>query len=204
MGDNGTYTATFTPESGVDNYDALTKDGVTLNITKAAYGNQSVSGSAKYGTTGSVDLSRYLAAGGSFGTITTADSEKVLSGDPVMEGNSLKFTFVNDASKANKMATITVPVTGATNYESYTIIVTVTVNDKTTPVVTAPTAKTRLVYNGADQVLIDAALHWWYLAVQPCLWQWLQHGASQGQERRYLHCVLQGHRQRWLCGCTGE
>lgn len=156
VGDNGTYTATFTPESGVDNYDALTKDGVTLNITKAAYGNQSVSGSAKYGTTGSVDLSRYLAAGGSFGTITTADSEKVLSGDPVMEGNSLKFTFVNDASKANKMATITVPVTGAINYESYTIIVTVTVNDKTTPVVTAPTAKTRLVYNGADQVLIDA------------------------------------------------
>ena len=60
VGDNGTYTATFTPESGVDNYDALTKDGVTLNITKAAYGNQSVSGSAKYGTTGSVDLSRYL------------------------------------------------------------------------------------------------------------------------------------------------
>lgn len=156
VGDNGTYTATFTPESGVDNYDALTKDGVTLNITKAAYGNQSVSVSAKYGTTGSVDLSRYLAAGGSFGTITTADSEKVLSGDPVMEGNSLKFTFVNDASKANKMATITVPVTGATNYESYTITVTVTVNDKTTPVVTAPTAKTRLVYNGADQVLIDA------------------------------------------------
>lgn len=156
VGDNGTYTATFTPESGVDNYDALTKDGVTLNITKAAYGNQSVSGSAKYGTTGSVDLSRYLAAGGSFGTITTADSEKVLSGDSVMEGNSLKFTFVNDASKANKMATITVPVTGATNYESYTITVTVTVNDKTTPVVTAPTAKTRLVYNGADQVLIDA------------------------------------------------
>lgn len=156
VGDNGTYTATFTPESGVDNYDALTKDGVTLNITKAAYGNQSVSGSAKYGTTGSVDLSRYLAAGGSFGTITTADSEKVLSGDPVMEGNSLKFTFVNDASKTNKMATITVPVTGATNYESYTITVTVTVNDKTTPVVTAPTAKTRLVYNGADQVLIDA------------------------------------------------
>ena len=156
VGDNGTYTATFTPESGVDNYDALTKDGVTLNITKAAYGNQSVSGSAKYGTTGSVDLSRYLAAGGSVGTITTADSEKVLSGDPVMEGNSLKFTFVNDASKANKMATITVPVTGATNYESYTITVTVTVNDKTTPMVTAPTAKAGLVYNGADQVLIDA------------------------------------------------
>ena len=156
VGDNGTYTATFTPESGVDNYDALTKDGVTLNITKAAYGNKSVSGSAKYGTTGSVDLSGYLAEGGRFGAITSADSEKVLSGDPVMEGNSLKFTFVNDASKANKMATITVPVTGATNYESYTITVTVTVNNKTTPVVTAPTVKTRLVYNGADQVLIDA------------------------------------------------
>ena len=128
----------------------------SFTINKANYGNKTAFGSAKYGTTGSVDLSRYLAAGGSFGTITTADSEKVLSGDPVMEGNSLKFTFVNDASKANKMATITVPVTGATNYESYTITVTVTVNDKTTPVVTAPTAKTRLVYNGADQVLIDA------------------------------------------------
>lgn len=129
---------------------------ITVEITKANYGNKSVSGSAKYGTTGSVDLSGYLAEGGRFGAITTADSEKVLSGDPVMEGNSLKFTFVNDASKANKMATITVPVTGATNYESYTITVTVTVNNKTTPVVTAPTVKTRLVYNGADQVLIDA------------------------------------------------
>ena len=129
---------------------------ITVEITKADYGNKSVSGSAKYGTTGSVDLSGYLAEGGRFGVITTADSEKVLSGDPVMEGNSLKFTFVNDASKANKMATITVPVTGATNYESYTITVTVTVNNKTTPVVTAPTVKTRLVYNGADQVLIDA------------------------------------------------
>ena len=67
VGDKGTYTVTFTPESGADNYEALTKDGVTLNITKATYGNMSVSGSAKYGTTGSVDLIRYLAAGGSFG-----------------------------------------------------------------------------------------------------------------------------------------
>lgn len=142
-------------ETATGNY-TFSETQQSFTINKANYGDKTASASAKYGTTGSVNLSGYLAAGGSFGTITVTDADGVFSSTPAMDGNALKFAFVNEASKAAKTATITVPVTGATNYNDYTITVTVTVNDKITPTVTAPTAKTGLVYNGADQVLIDA------------------------------------------------
>ena len=103
----------------------------TVTINKIDYTiSTPITGSAKYGTTGSVDLSSYKADGGSFGTVTKTDTEGVLSGTPAMNGDSLEFTFVNDAGKATKTATIKVPVTGATNYNNYEISVEVTVLDK--------------------------------------------------------------------------
>lgn len=142
-------------ETATGNY-TFSETQQSFTINKANYGDKTASGSAKYGTTGSVDLSSYLTEDGRFGTVTATDTNGVFSSTPAMDGSALKFTFVNEASKANKTATITVPVTGATNYNDYTITVTVTVNDKITPTVNAPMVKTGLVYNGADQVLIDA------------------------------------------------
>ena len=142
-------------ETATGNY-TFSETQQSFTINKANYGDKTASGSAKYGTTGSVDLSSYLAEGGNFGTVTATDTNGVFSSTPAMDGNALKFTFVNEASKVSKTATITVPVTGATNYENYEINVTVTVTDKVTPTVTAPTVKTGLVYNDANQVLIDA------------------------------------------------
>ena len=142
-------------ETATGNY-TFSETQQSFTINKANYGDKTASGSAKYGTTGSVDLSSYLAEGGNFGTVTATDTNGVFSSTPAMDGNALKFTFVNEASKVSKTATITVPVTGATNYENYEINVTVTVTDKVAPTVTAPTVKTGLVYNDANQVLIDA------------------------------------------------
>ena len=156
----------------------------SFTINKANYGNKTASGSAKYGTTGFVNLSGYLAEGGNFGTVTATDTNGVFSSTPAMDGNALKFTFVNEASKVSKTATITVPVTGATNYENYEINVTVTVTDKVTPTVTAPTAKTGLVYNGANQVLIDAgSVTGGTLQYSLTTGGDYSTGASQGQER---------------------
>ena len=129
--------------------------GVTVNITPAPYmGTPTASGSAKYGMSGTVDLSGLIVAGGTAVYKTTTDAHSVLDGTPDMAGATLKFAFVNDSSKVTNTATVKVTVT-STNYQTYDITVTVTVNDKTVPTVTAPTAKT-LIYNGGEQVLIAA------------------------------------------------
>ena len=129
--------------------------GVTVNITPAPYvGTTTASGSAKYGTSGTVDLSGLIVAGGTASYKSVTDTSSVLNGTPAMDGTTLKFAFADNASNATKTADIVVTVT-STNYQPYDITVTVTVNAKTVPTVTAPTAKT-LIYNGGEQVLITA------------------------------------------------
>ena len=129
--------------------------GVTVNITPDDYvGTTTASGSAKYGMSGTVDLSGLIVAGGTASYKSTTDTYSVLNGAPAMaaDGKTLNFAFKDDAANAAKTADIVVTVT-STNYQPYDITVTVTVNAKTVPTVTAPTAKT-LIYNGGEQVLI--------------------------------------------------
>ena len=127
----------------------------TFVIGKATYGDQTTTGSAKYGATGSVDLSSYLKDGYVIGTITKTNAS-IFESDPSMDETSLKFTFTNVSGNAGQTAEITVPVTSATNYDTYSIKVTVTVNAKTIPTVTAPTAVSSLTYDGTAQALISA------------------------------------------------
>ena len=125
-------------------------------INKIDWSSKTAAGSAMYGNPGTVDLSDCLAPGGSFGTVAKSDTNSVLSGNPAMEGNSLEFAFADVRGNIGKTAEITVPVTGATNYNNYSITVTVTVEAKTEPTVTAPTAVDGLIYNGEAQTLIGA------------------------------------------------
>ena len=101
------------------------------SITKATYGDKTATSSAKYGTTGTLDLSPYLVSDATIGQITTADTNFVLdtSVSPSVANNILTYRFKNDANLKDKTATITVPVTSG-NYENYSITVTVTVLDK--------------------------------------------------------------------------
>ena len=129
--------------------------GVKVNITPATYmGTMDASGSAKYGMIGTVDLGGLIVAGGTASYKSATDTSSVLNGTPAMDGTTLRFAFVNDSSKVTNTATVKVTVT-STNYQSYDITITLTVNAKTVPTVTAPTAKT-LIYNGGEQVLIAA------------------------------------------------
>ena len=154
-GTGKTVNVTVTLTNG--NYSLADNTTTTVTISKIAYpGTTTATGSAIYGNPGSVDLSSYLADGGSFGTVTVTINNSVLSSDPVMEGNTLKFAFANNRDNVGKTAEITVPVTGATNYNEYTITVTVTVEAMLIPDVTAPTAVDGLVYDGETHALITA------------------------------------------------
>ena len=147
---NGTITVT---EKTTGNY-TFSETQQNFAIGKGTYGDQTTTGSAKYGATGSVDLNSYLKDGYVIGTITKTN-ESIFESNPSMEGTSLKFTFKDVSSNAGQTAEITVPVT-STNFNDYSIKVTVTVNAKIVPDVTAPKAVSGLTYNGTAQALINA------------------------------------------------
>ncbi len=108
----------------------------TVTISKVAYtGTTTASTSARYGNTATLDLSTLdLPEGYSLAQGTVKDDDGILAGAEVagyylISDNTLKVPLKNDASKANKTATITIPVT-STNYENFDLVITVTVNDK--------------------------------------------------------------------------
>lgn len=107
-----------------------------VQITKIAYkGTTTASTSAKYGNTATLDLSALgLPEGYDFAQGTVQDENGILAGAEaagyyVISGNTLRVPLVNNAAKAGKTATITIPIS-STNYENFDLVITVTVNDK--------------------------------------------------------------------------
>ena len=132
------YTVTATALDNA-NYKLPSEASTTFAIAKANWtGTTAAAGSAKYGTSGTVDLTALIAAGGTTGTVSvTGDSIFTAAGAPTVTANPtggkvLSFTLANDSAKVGKTATVTIPVTGATNYEDYSITATITVLDKPT------------------------------------------------------------------------
>lgn len=107
----------------------------TVAISKINWTQTAASGSARYGAGGTVDLASLIAPGGS-ANVGTVAAGGVLDGTPALEGTVLSFTFVNDRGKVGSQVSIPVNVSGATNYNDYTITVTVTVTNKLTPTLT--------------------------------------------------------------------
>lgn len=107
----------------------------TVTISKINWTQTAASGSARYGAGGTVDLASLIAPGGS-ANVGTVAAGGVLDGTPALEGTVLSFTFVNDRGKVGSQVSIPVNVSGATNYNDYTITVTVTVTNKLTPTLT--------------------------------------------------------------------
>ena len=117
-----------------DNYTLKLADEVVyFTIHRAAYGDRTVNGSAMYDNNGTVDLSSLIAEGGTAVLGSMTDDAGVLAGMCSVSEGILRFGFVNDASKVGKTAKVKVNVTGADNYEDYTITVILTVEAKLTP-----------------------------------------------------------------------
>lgn len=117
-----------------DNYTLKLADEVVyFTIHRAAYGDRTVNGSAMYDNNGTVDLSSLIAEGGTAVLGSVTDDAGVLNGTCSVSEGILRFGFADDASKVGKTAKVKVNVTGADNYEDYTITVTLTVEAKLTP-----------------------------------------------------------------------
>ena len=133
--DVGTYNVRIDVAEG-KNYDAaadLTDDSWTFTIHRAAYGDRTVNGSAMYDNNGTVDLSSLIAEGGTAVLGSVTDDAGVLAGTCSVSEGILRFGFADDASKVGRTAKVKVNVTGADNYEDYTITVILKVEAKLTP-----------------------------------------------------------------------
>lgn len=171
---NSSVVINFKPKDNLDaNDSAYTKDltiGVTggtadfsqtinakfvVNKADATDAMKAASGGTKYGASGTVDLSEQLAAGYELGTIAITDSDSVLSGTPAVENGVLSYAFVNGVGSVGKTATVTIPVTSSTNYNTYNIVVTLTVLDKYTQTVSFAESTVTKTYG--DAVFTNAA-----------------------------------------------
>ncbi len=108
----------------------------TVDITATDYtGVTEINATAKYGTSGSVDLSAWAALYGvDFGEVTKTGEETIITGTPALANNTLRFTLADNVDNVGETATITIPVK-STNYTSFDLIVTVTVSDKDVPTI---------------------------------------------------------------------
>ena len=102
-----------------------------VQIRKIDYmGTATASTSAKYGSTATLDLSSLgLPEGYAFGQGTVTDADIFLTAIYNIAVNMLSVALKNDSAQVGKTATITLPVS-STNYASFDLVITVTVNDK--------------------------------------------------------------------------
>ena len=128
--------------------------GFTVEITKAPHENATASGSAKYGNTAVVDISSYLPAGYHIGTITTGGDLSVFSNWELGE-STFSVSLANNPANVGKQVTFTLPVS-STNYASFDLVITVTVNDKLENSLAARDIS--LIYGGTGHVTVTSII----------------------------------------------
>lgn len=139
----GTVTVTAV-KAGDNNYNDGTSVSVTITINKGTYnGIKTAAGTVLANWPGEVTLPA-IPDGASYGTPTGSDVTGL-----TITGNVLHYTGGSGIVK-DQTYTVTVPVTGATNYADYNITVTLTGTDKTRLEITGVTAQNG-TYNGQTQ-----------------------------------------------------
>lgn len=120
----GTVTVTAV-KAGDNNYNDGTSVSVTITINKGTYnGIKTAAGTVLANWPGEVTLPA-IPDGASYGTPTSSD----VTGLSITDGNILHYTGGSGIVK-DQTYTVTVPVTGATNYDDYNITVTLTVTTR--------------------------------------------------------------------------
>ena len=129
--DAGSYSVTFNVAEG-QNFDAASGLNIgTLTINKVNYtGTTTLNETVRsnQATTDKTLALPDLPAGASYGTPTVGGTTVALISGPSVTGSMLTYSTMPYA--AGTSATITIPVTGATNYNNYDVVVTVTARDK--------------------------------------------------------------------------
>jgi len=143
----GSYTITVT---GLGQY--IGTASVDFTIGKADYdGTTTVSTYVRSGqaTTGKTLTLPALPDGASYAATGTVEEETaaLIDGTPTVSGTTLTFSTTYQENGAS--ATITIPVTGATNFNDYSVVVTVTAKDKDEAGVTINGGEDKIVTYGA-------------------------------------------------------
>ena len=126
-----------------------------INWTGAQAGSMNI----KYGSTGTLDLKTIgLPEGCGFGDITINDFYTIFESYPALNGSILSVKLANKDS-VGKVAEICVRVTNSTNYNDYSIIVTVKMLDKAAQTIEADDVT--MTYGNSAQVNVKnaSALH---------------------------------------------
>ncbi len=124
----GTYKVWYMVK-GVGNYKDTSPMGpVEVKLEKGVYPEREAAASARYGTSGMLELKKYLAEGGTC-SITVSDPNAVISENavPALDGTMLRWSFKDDSSLAGKKAIVIIHVTDAKNYRNYDLEVTLSV-----------------------------------------------------------------------------
>lgn len=102
-----------------------------FTIGKAEYsGKKEDMKQTKYGNSDTYDLASLLPAGAKLGAAYILDADGIFAEGPVLNGTVLSYKLDSDTDKIGKTAEIQVPVTETTNYDPFTIAITVTLSDK--------------------------------------------------------------------------
>ena len=112
---------------------------IEVTIKKAEWTKLKCSYESTYGITVNLGFSDNLAPGGVLGNPTiVSDPDKILvDGSVETTEKTLKYKIVKDSSKKGKSALVRIPVTGCDNYTDYNLDVTLKINSKDVPTVTA-------------------------------------------------------------------
>lgn len=146
----GTVTVTAV-KAGDNNYNDGTSVSVTITINKGTYdGTRTAAGSVLANWPGEVTLPA-IPDGASYGTPTSSD----VTGLSITDGNILHYTGGSGIVK-DQTYTVTVPVTGATNYDDYNITVTLTGTDKQPQTVTISGQPGSVVYGDSFTLTASA------------------------------------------------
>ncbi len=147
----GTYNVWYYVKGDSTHNDSDRKLLGSVTISKSDITPEELTGGAKYGSDGIVDISALIEDGGTVkkdGT-TVSDTDDVLYTNPILsEDNKLTFSFKDDKSKCGKTAAVTVPVTGIANYNDYNITVKLKVCEKDVPLLEAENIDT--VYDAKE------------------------------------------------------
>ncbi len=148
---NGNYK--FEQGSGI-----VIKDNanITVTINKINHQNETAAAAGKYGSTVRVPLAEYLPDGWSVQqSAISVDSNGIVHKSFRLEDTTLVVELNNSEALVGKYVKITLPV-ASTNYNDFTITVTVTVRDKATQTVTA--SDLNVTYGDAGVKLNASAL----------------------------------------------
>lgn len=159
--DVGSYTVTFDVAEGQNYKEATGLSIGMLTINKVNYtGTKTASATVRSGqTTANATLTLpALPTGASYAASGTVGGTSALISSHSISGTTLTYSTTSQAD--NTSATITIGVTGATNYNNYEVVVTVTAKNKDAATVsltgTVPTSKT---YGDANFNVTASAEH---------------------------------------------